>query len=94
MFTIILNYLLNIRNFTGCKTDSISGSFKIVDLIKALSERYGSQFGKYMLNSEMSKPSDDITILVNGVSIHFLIDGNTIIKDDDTVTFLPEIMGG
>lgn len=94
VFTIILNYLLNIREFSGCKSDSISGSFKIVDLINALSERYGSQFGKNMLNSDMTKLNDDITILVNGVNIIFLNDGNTILKDDDTITFLPEIMGG
>lgn len=89
-----LNYLLYIRDFTGCKNDTISGSFEVVDLIKELSERYGSRFCTNMLNSDMSKPNDEITILVNGVNITFLNGGKTIVNDGDMVTFLPEIMGG
>lgn len=89
-----INYLLYISDFTKCKTEQVSGTYSLLCLLNILCEKHGTLFREKMMNREMSSLNEDIMVLVNGMNIT-LFDGiNTMLQDDDTITFLPMVMGG
>ena len=89
-----VNYLLNISDYTKCKTEHISGSRTFKNLLGELCDKYGSQFCKTVMNNDFSSLNEEIVVLVNGVSIAVFDGVNTVLQEDDTVTLLPMVMGG
>jgi molybdopterin converting factor small subunit len=94
VFALTLEFFLEYGEYAGCKTDHITGTYKILDLVIALAERYGPKFRKHMLKSDMSGLDDDVTVIINGININTLEGHDTVAKDEDTVTFIPSVMGG
>ena len=89
-----VNYLLNISDYTKCKTEYISGSRTFKNLLGELCDKYGAQFRKTVMNNDFSNLNEEIVVLVNGVSIAVFDGVNTVLQEDDTVTLLPMVMGG
>ncbi|NVM04237.1 MAG: MoaD/ThiS family protein [Candidatus Helarchaeota archaeon] len=64
------------------------------ELIIQLSNKYGSEFKKYVLTENKNKIRPYIIILINEISVDLLNNLNTILKNNDIITFLPSIHGG
>lgn len=89
-----INYLLGITDYTKCKTEQFTGTFSLLELLTMLCEKYGAKFRENVLNSDRSNFGEDIVILVNGKNVALSNGINTILKDEDTITILPAVMGG
>lgn len=67
----------------------------ISDLIRKISERWKGFKEKIKILSESMGITDStLVILLNGRNIKFLNGFETILKEDDVVTFLPPASGG
>jgi len=72
----------------------IKKEIRLKELIMELSNSFGVEFEKFILNEEENKINPFILILVNDISIDLLQNLNTILHNNDEVTFLPSIHGG
>ena len=83
-------YLGKLRDFAGVREETVTiddGSPLIVFMEK-LAETHGDAFGFHQIRK------NSYVILVNGIHYETLDAEKTLLKDGDTVVFLPVTMGG
>ncbi|HHX23599.1 MAG: MoaD family protein [Tepidanaerobacteraceae bacterium] len=87
-----VKFYSHIRETTRCKMVDITDCYTIKELLFKLSDIYGKKFQDAVFNGE--ELSKDVIILVNGRNIYFLNQLETVINEDDIVTFFPVVAGG
>jgi len=98
MSTVTIKFFANFRELTGKREQKMEIEKKettIMDVLKQLSNEYGSAFNDYIFDA--SKPRSlkpQISVMVNGLSIRNLEKLKTRIKDGDTIAILPPVSGG
>lgn len=83
-------YLGRLRDFAGVNEESIvmDNGAPLVALTEKLAEMHGDAFGLHRIRK------NSYVILVNGVHYEALDAEMTVLKDGDTIVFLPVTMGG
>ena len=89
---IQVEFFATIRELTGEKKTAVAKTPSVSDLLRLLSERYGSMFREEVLPGE--EVSDDVTILVNGMHIASTGGLGTPLSDGDEVAIFPIVGGG
>lgn len=91
---IKVRYLATLYDLMGTMKDvlEVPDGSTVMDLIKAIDERYGGRLSKEILDGERLK--DEYNVLVNGRSVEYLAGLGTRLKDGDEVVFLPPVGGG
>jgi molybdopterin synthase sulfur carrier subunit len=80
-------------NYTGCSEIEVPVVPTIGDLVRMLSERYGSSLRDKILTSS-GELGPDIIIMINGRHTDHLGGIDAPLKDDDIVQIFPKIAGG
>lgn len=83
-------YLGRLREFAGVNEETVimdDGS-PLIGLMEKLAQIHGAAFGFHRLRK------NSYVILINGVHYETLDAEKTVLKDGDTVVFLPVTMGG
>lgn len=89
-----LIYLLDISQITKCKKEQINGPTNLFELLELLSEQYGPEFSDRVFNKSKNDLNAEIDILVNGINVAPADGIDTILKSEDSIAIIPEIMGG
>ena len=63
-------------------------------VLKALSQKYGTDFTEYVYDSKTGQPKNFLQFLVNGTSTSTLIGLETELRDCDVLAILPPVGGG
>lgn len=66
----------------------------IATLVQELSAKFGEEFKRVLVDSELNDPRPNVLILINSKEIELLQRLETKLKDDDTVTIIPASHGG
>ena len=91
-----VQYLGLIRLHLGRKSDDVllKERASVLDLLKALSDKYGDWFRKEILDDKKQNIIEEVVVSVNGRAIGQLGGLSTILKDGDEVALLPLFAGG
>ncbi len=91
---IWVRYLATLYDLMGTMRDvlEVPDGSTVMDLIKAIDEKYGGRLSREILDGGRLK--DEYNILVNGRAIDYLAGLGTRLKDGDEVVFLPPVGGG
>jgi molybdopterin synthase sulfur carrier subunit len=89
-----VRFLATLYDLLGVMRDEavVPEGATVLDLIKALDERYGGRLSKEILDGDRLK--DEYNVLVNGRAVDFLEGLSTRLRDGDEVVFLPPVAGG
>lgn len=89
-----VKFLATLYDLLGVMRDEavVPEGATVLDLIKALDERYGGRLSREILDGDRLK--EEYNVLVNGRAIDFLEGLSTRLKDGDEVVFLPPVAGG
>ena len=83
-------YLGRLRDFAGLHEETVimENDSPLIGLMEKLAEIHGDAFGFQQIRK------NSYVILINGIHYETLDAEKTILKDGDTVVFLPVTMGG
>lgn len=81
-----------VRDITGEKETQIEGGGSVESLLKALSEKYGVNFGEKVLNTP--ERGMDLIILLNGRHIEHVGGSSAPVKEGDHLAVFPLVGGG
>ena len=96
---IKIRFFTNLRELVNKREESLTfpdDDEKVtVDLVlKALSEKYGKSFTKYVYDSKTGQPKTFLQFLVNGTSTSTLNGLETQLKHNAVLAILPPVGGG
>lgn len=95
MFELKVNFLSLLEDLIGFDSVNIilDENSTVKDMLEKLTQKFGMKFQKNILNStnELNKY---IILGINGKDIRSLDNLNTIIGENDDISFLPAIAGG
>ncbi len=91
-----VQYLGPIRLHLNKKTEEIELGEKssILDLLVALSDKYGDWFRKEILDDRKQNIAEGMVVTINGRAIGQLGGMSTLLRDGDDVVLLPFFAGG
>ncbi len=95
MFELKINFLSLLEDLIGFDSVNIllDENSTVKDMLEKLTQKFGMKFQRNILNStnELNKY---IILGINGKDIRSLDNLNTIIGENDDISFLPAIAGG
>ena len=88
-----VQYFAMLRDVTHKSGETFSDpAANVGDVVRALTARYGANFGKYVL--EDGNVHSLAIILVNGKDVRDLQRGQTPVHPGDEITIIPPVAGG
>lgn len=90
---MVVRFFANLRDISKTKETTIKAPETIRDLLYLLSDFYGKAMRQKLLASDGTLHPDMI-VLLNGRHIEFLQGEETLLKEEDVVSFFPRIAGG
>ncbi len=89
-----IKYFAYLRNDSGCKEESLPGSFTAISLLKFLAEKHGPSLKSHILSESGEDIHEDLIFLVDGRHIEFIGGKEREISNDSVVSLFPRIAGG
>lgn len=89
-----VKYFAYLRDYAGCKEESISGSSTALTLLHVLAKIHGPTLGKHILTEDGKEIHEDLIFLINGRNVDFLQGKDSVIDEGAVVSLFPRIAGG
>lgn len=91
---MIVRYFAYLRDYAGCKEETIYGPETALALLRVLGEKHGPKLSAHLIAPGGEALHQDLIFLIDGRNVDFLSQEDSPLPADCVVSLFPRIAGG